>query len=543
MLSFLITMFFFGFCIFIHEFGHLLAALKCGLHVEKFSIGFGKKIWGFHYKGVEYVISMLPFGGYVALPQLDPSDEPETSDGQKLPIASPKARIITAFAGPLANVFFGFFLAGIIWIVGIHKEQPAKELIVSHVIKAVAPESVKLHDTDLITHINGKKNLAIGMEPYWGVYKTKLTSDMGELTLKVLRKTKKFKFGKLKEERFEVKFTPVATLECKSGIKKGDKIIALNGKKFSLTPMQFREQIILAPQKTISLTVLPKDDSSVTGFGKEKVIKFEKKADKELEGLKDVKIMTCLPTRVFGFGKKITNAKDIGLQVGDVVVRINNDIIYGNLSEKLQKIRDKKFSLTVLRNGKVLRFDEVVSRKVMLKMSGSNERMAYYQLGIQLLKKVHPDPWSQFTAVVNRTSSTIKALFSHDSGVGVSHMGGPVMIITATTKKFSQGLMSGLAFTLFISFSLAFFNLLPIPVIDGGHITLAVTELIVKRRIPAKVSIVVQNAVAIFLISFMLFITFKDFGRVSKLFGNVKVKPIQEQTQPANAVDGSSVEK
>ena len=70
----LFTIFFFGLCVFVHELGHLLVALWRGLTPEKFSVGFGKKIWGFTRGGVEYQVSMIPFGGYVALPQLDPSD-------------------------------------------------------------------------------------------------------------------------------------------------------------------------------------------------------------------------------------------------------------------------------------------------------------------------------------------------------------------------------------------------------------------------------------------------------------------------------------
>ena len=59
-----------GFTIFIHELGHFLAARQRGLIIKRFSIGFGPKIFGWEKNGVEYRISMFPFGGYVALPQL-----------------------------------------------------------------------------------------------------------------------------------------------------------------------------------------------------------------------------------------------------------------------------------------------------------------------------------------------------------------------------------------------------------------------------------------------------------------------------------------
>ena len=63
----------FSFAIFIHEFGHFLAAKLLGFRVDTFSIGFGPALWKKTWKGVEYRISAIPFGGYVALPQLDPA--------------------------------------------------------------------------------------------------------------------------------------------------------------------------------------------------------------------------------------------------------------------------------------------------------------------------------------------------------------------------------------------------------------------------------------------------------------------------------------
>src|SRR5574344_454552 len=77
--------FFFGMCVLVHELGHFLAAKLCGLHITAFSLGF-KKIWGKKIGGVEYRIGMLPFGGYVELPQLDSGDAvPKDENGQELP--------------------------------------------------------------------------------------------------------------------------------------------------------------------------------------------------------------------------------------------------------------------------------------------------------------------------------------------------------------------------------------------------------------------------------------------------------------------------
>ena len=127
----------FSFAIFIHEFGHFLAAKLLGFQVDTFSIGFGPALWKKKIKGVEYRISAIPFGGYVALPQLDPAGtagvqgsqtdgEVESDDAGRTrsPSAPPDGdadipcptmanwkKIVVAFAGPFGNLVLAVVLA------------------------------------------------------------------------------------------------------------------------------------------------------------------------------------------------------------------------------------------------------------------------------------------------------------------------------------------------------------------------------------------------------------------------------------------------
>ena len=113
----------FSFAVFIHEFGHFVAAKLLGFKVEVFSIGFGPALWKKTYKGVEYRISAIPFGGYVALPQLDPEgtkaiengnakkEDGDSSEESDASPATPLRRIIVAFAGPFGNIVLAVALA------------------------------------------------------------------------------------------------------------------------------------------------------------------------------------------------------------------------------------------------------------------------------------------------------------------------------------------------------------------------------------------------------------------------------------------------
>ncbi|MBQ6341000.1 MAG: site-2 protease family protein [Kiritimatiellae bacterium] len=116
----------FSFAIFIHEFGHFLAAKLLGFQVDTFSIGFGPALWKKKWRGVEYRISAIPFGGYVALPQLDPAGtagvqgsqteggeeakEEESDADPPAPMANWK-KIVVAFAGPFGNIVLAVVLA------------------------------------------------------------------------------------------------------------------------------------------------------------------------------------------------------------------------------------------------------------------------------------------------------------------------------------------------------------------------------------------------------------------------------------------------
>jgi len=103
----------FSLAIAIHEFGHFIVALKLGLNVERFSLGFGPAIWKRKWRGVEYRISWIPLGGYVSIPDVDPEGTDKLqggSSGKKERIPAWK-ELLVAFAGPAMNVVLAVVLA------------------------------------------------------------------------------------------------------------------------------------------------------------------------------------------------------------------------------------------------------------------------------------------------------------------------------------------------------------------------------------------------------------------------------------------------
>ena len=84
------------------------------------------------YKGVEYRLGYLPFGGYCDIPQVDATNStPKAADGTVLERAKPIDRIITAVAGPLFNLLSGMLIACIVWICGMPQDTPKMREIFS----------------------------------------------------------------------------------------------------------------------------------------------------------------------------------------------------------------------------------------------------------------------------------------------------------------------------------------------------------------------------------------------------------------------------
>src|SRR5271155_2681829 len=108
-----------GIMIFVHEWGHFIAAKLSGVRVEVFSLGFGPRLAGFKRGDTDYRLSALPFGGYVRMAGDNPVEERTGAPDEFL--SKPRwVRVLIAIAGPTMNIILAFAIFwGIFWLVGI----------------------------------------------------------------------------------------------------------------------------------------------------------------------------------------------------------------------------------------------------------------------------------------------------------------------------------------------------------------------------------------------------------------------------------------
>ena len=161
--------------------------------------------------------------------------------------------------------------------------------------------------------------------------------------------------------------------------------------------------------------------------------------------------------------------------------------------------------------------------------------------GVYEVKRPGPLPWVQIQEVADKTFGVISALIhSKQTGVRPSDLSGPVGILSILAAQVKADYRLALSFLVLLNINLAIINLLPIPVLDGGHITMAIIEKIRRRPLSPKFVEYVTTGFAVLLISFMLYVTFFDIKRFplfKAMFRNETQieQPQNSSTSPAPA--------
>ncbi|HYJ05624.1 MAG TPA: RIP metalloprotease RseP [Chthoniobacterales bacterium] len=230
--------------------------------------------------------------------------------------------------------------------------------------------------------------------------------------------------------------------------------------------------------------------------------------------------------------EKDSPAEKAGLKPGDVITGVNGQPIFNALSlvDQIEKDPNAELTVDVRRGGEQL---QLKMRPTLIESEGvTKPRIGIYWDGGGRLSLSHPDPVEQVYHSITSTLQTLGAVASPSSDVKLQHMSGPIMIVRIYYMLFESdnGWKLALWFSVILNVNLAILNMLPIPVLDGGHIVLAIIESVRRKPVNMRILEWVQTACATLIIGYMLYITFFDIG---DLFGKDSGQRSSRKQTPA----------
>ena len=310
-----------------------------------------------------------------------------------------------------------------------------------------------------------------------------------------------------------------------AGLRVGDRILAVDGHpvhRFMGGTDGVKWRVIRSEGNTISFKVDRGGEVLTIDSGWAKPVT----AGWRRPALREVQIGPRIVPGI-GFVIRGSIAEKAGLKADDLIVSVNGKPIL-NLEEIVPFLKEnagKSITLIANRKGHMLPIELPVPS------ASADNPNAPMDLGMDWGRVVfsHPTPWSQVKDAATSIFRMVGALLSPKSDVKAAHFSGPVGIMRLYYQVFetNYGWQLALSLSVLINVNLAILNLLPFPVLDGGHIVLAIIEGIRRKPINVRVLEAVQTACAVLLIGFMLYVTFFDVGDMF----TTRPKEASEQTK------------
>jgi len=443
----------FNVIIFVHELGHFWAARWRGLKVERFQIWFGKPIWSKTHNGVQYGLGWLPFGGFVALPQMAPMEAIEGSNAndEPLPPVKPIDKIIVAFAGPL----FSFLLA---------------------VVTAVGVWQVGKPDTRINTTTIG--------------------------------------------------YVQADSPAMKAGLKPGDTILAINGTTVDCfdgnMDTSIVANIITSEGNSIDFKIKrPGQDQPMVITS---TFEIPETAWFKRSGMRKVGI-SYAETVTVGPIYQNSPANEAGLLENDVILAMN-DTLVTSYAQLIHAAQAAKPTILKIKRGDSEHTITLTARKPL----PPHDQNTAFGMGFKFDQSIisreinHPKPWQQIKDAASVMKKTLQLVTSSKSSIGVDQLAGPIGIGRAYYQMLTSpdGWKIALGFTVLFNINLAILNMLPFPVLDGGHITLSFIEIITRKPVKARALEFVQTAFVLMILGLFIYITSKDVGSLPIFGGKEK---------------------
>ncbi|MDA0119503.1 sigma E protease regulator RseP [Vibrio sp. T11.5] len=443
--SFIIAL---GILVAVHEYGHFWVARRCGVKVEKFSIGFGKSIWSKIGKdGTEYSISIIPLGGYVKMLDGRVDEVPQEQKKHAFDTQPLWKRTSIVAAGPAFNFLFAVFAYWLVFMIGVPAVKPVVGQVEAHSIAANAGLEAGME----LKAVSGVKT------PDWESVNMGLIAHIGDdkLTMTVAPAN-------------DIGIEEVKTLD--------------------LTSWNFDPEV----------------ESAMSALGFKPFTPA---------------ISTTLMTISEGGAGEAA-----GLQAGDVLIAADDEPLtnWQQVVELIQGHPNQAIDLQIERSGALINLtltpdSRELANKRTIGFAGIVPEVAEwpenyrFELQFGVIESVSKaiDKTGQ---IIDLTISMLKKLIVGD--VGLNNLSGPISIAKGAGTTADYGLVYFLGFLALISVNLGIINLVPLPMLDGGHLLFFAIEAVIRRPVPERIQEIGYRIGGAVIFSLMAVAIFNDFARL-----------------------------
>lgn len=440
-----------GLLVTIHEWGHYIVAKLFNIKVTHFSIGFGKPIYVKQKGETQFQIGSIPLGGYVKF-----ADEREGNVAQEdLARAFNRQNVYRRFAvvsaGPLVNLFFAWVAFSLIYFSGVTGLKPVFEEVSQHSV--LSKSLPNNHQAWQVESVNGKDVL-----DWKDVYHNVLQALVNN------------------QQSIQVGLVSVDTQVTKT---------------------------IFLPLSELDINTPKQKWLSVLGF---------KPKYPEMPAMID----QVLPN---------SPAERLGLEKGDLILKIDHLSVenWNQFVAYVQKHPNETVQLSFKRNDVVFQKDVQLDEKSFNGQKvGSlgasvfldETLLSDYKVSVSygVLESIQKG-WTHSLALLDMTVNMIKRMVLGE--VSIKNLSGPVSIAEFSGQALQNGWIAFLSLLGLLSLSLGILNLLPIPVLDGGHLFFYVIEMIKGTPVKESIELVAQKVGVVLILMLTFFALFNDVVRIS----------------------------
>ncbi|QJR81778.1 sigma E protease regulator RseP [Alteromonas pelagimontana] len=435
-----------GILVAVHEWGHFIVARICGVHVERFSIGFGKPFWRrTDSKGTEFAIAAIPLGGYVRMLDERVDSVPAELKHKAFNNKSVGKRMAIIAAGPGVNFLFAILALVIMFLIGQNTVKP--------VIGDIAADSYAakggLNVGDEIIQIGEQRTVD------WEAVNMELVASIGHEQINI-------------------------SVKNGEGLTK-HQVLPLTGWNFD-----------------------PEKQSALDSVG---IIPFRP-----------------APTLTLGLVSKGSPAEQAGLKAKDELQELNGKPVdnWQQFVDQIVELPGETVEISILRDGQEQVINATIARR------DTPEGQSGF-LGVSPLSEPWPDgyvfnhQYGLVEAITHSVSKTWRLMvLSVDmlgklvtGDVSINNLSGPISIAQGAGISAGYGLVYFLNFLALISVSLGIINLLPIPMLDGGHLLYFTIEWLTGKPVSEAVQEWGFRIGGMLLLTIMSIAIFNDISRIA----------------------------